>query len=85
MPRGVADWTWRRIGKLMVEQWLESPQPQQHFVAPNLLLEHAPARRALILQVIPVAPGAAASARFDFAARRTRGKRRAGAARGSGA
>ena len=56
-----ADW------KVVVEQWLESPRPHQHFAAPNQLLE---IRRegALILQVTPTAAGRSRIRRFDFAA-----------------
>jgi hypothetical protein len=52
--------------KLLVEQWLESPRPQQQFVAPNLLLEAHP-EGAVILQVIPLAPARSRLQRFDFA------------------
>jgi TetR/AcrR family transcriptional repressor of bet genes len=64
-----ADW------KLIVEGWLEASASQRHFLAPNLLIE---VRRdaALILQVIPVAPGRCRIQRFDYlaaaAASRTR-------------
>ena len=54
--------------KVIVEQWLESPQPQQHFVAPNQLLDLRE-EGALILQVAPIAPGRSRIRRFDFAAR----------------
>jgi hypothetical protein len=62
-----ADW------KVIVEQWLENPQSQQHFVAPNLLLDLRP-EGALILQVTPVAAGRSRIRRFDFAARAAAGK-----------
>ena len=54
-----ADW------KLIVERWLEAPVSQRQFLAPNRLLE---LRRdaALILQVIPVAPGRCRIQRFDY-------------------
>ncbi len=54
-----ADW------KLIVERWLEAPAPQRQFLPPNQLLE---LRRdaALILQVIPVAPGRCRIQRFDY-------------------
>jgi TetR/AcrR family transcriptional repressor of bet genes len=54
-----ADW------KLIVERWLEAPASQRQFLAPNQLLE---LRRdaALILQVIPVAPGRCRIQRFDY-------------------
>jgi hypothetical protein len=54
-----ADW------KLIVERWLEAPSTQRQFLPPNQLLE---VRRdaALILQVIPVAPGRCRIQRFDY-------------------
>jgi TetR/AcrR family transcriptional repressor of bet genes len=56
-----ADW------KLIVERWLEAPVPQRQFLAPNQLLE---VRRdaALILQVIPLAPGRCRIQRLDYLA-----------------
>jgi len=64
-----ADW------KLVVEQWLEAPLPQRHFIAPNQLLEIA-GERASILQVTPTAPGLSRLRRFDFSAGRAGGSRR---------
>jgi TetR/AcrR family transcriptional repressor of bet genes len=60
-----ADW------KLIVERWLEAPVSQRQFVAPNQLIE---LRRdaALILQVIPLAPGRCRIQRFDYLARATK-------------
>ncbi len=54
-----ADW------KLIVERWLEAPASQRQFQPPNQLIE---VRRdaALILQVIPVAPGRCRMQRFDY-------------------
>ena len=69
-PRSVADLDVAADWKIVVEQWLESPQPQQHFVAPNLLLELRP-EGALMLQVTPLGPGRSRIRRFDFAARQT--------------
>ena len=69
-PRSVADLDVAADWKIVVEQWLESPQPQQHFVAPNLLLELRP-EGALVLQVTPLGPGSSRIRRFDFAARQT--------------
>ena len=65
-----ADW------KLIVERWLEAPASQRQFLAPNQLLE---LRRdaALILQVIPVAPGRCRIQRFDYLPAATSGARRA--------
>ena len=56
-----ADW------KLIVERWLEAPVSQRQFLPPNQLIE---LRRdaALILQVIPVAPGRCRVQRFDYLA-----------------
>jgi AcrR family transcriptional regulator/nitrite reductase/ring-hydroxylating ferredoxin subunit len=56
-----ADW------KLIVERWLEAPASQRQFLPPNQLVE---LRRdaALILQVIPVAPGRCRVQRFDYLA-----------------
>jgi TetR/AcrR family transcriptional repressor of bet genes len=70
VPRAVADLEVGADWKVIVEQWLESPQPQQHFVAPNQLLDIRPAG-ALILQVTPSAPGRSRMRRFDFSAART--------------
>jgi len=66
-PRDVTDLEVAADWKVVVEQWLESPQPHRHFAAPNQLLE---IRRegALILQVAPTAPGRSRIRRFDFAA-----------------
>ncbi|HEX4389300.1 MAG TPA: TetR family transcriptional regulator C-terminal domain-containing protein [Steroidobacteraceae bacterium] len=55
-----ADW------KVIIEQWLENPQPHQHFVAPNQLFIVHPGS-ATILQVFPSAPGASRVRRFEFA------------------
>ena len=80
-PRAVADLEVAADWKLLVEQWLENPQPQQHFVAPNLLLDLR-GDGALVLQVAPVAAGRSRIRRFDFT--RTGAGRAAGAARDSG-
>jgi phenylpropionate dioxygenase-like ring-hydroxylating dioxygenase large terminal subunit len=73
VPRAVADLDAAADWKVIVEQWLESPQPQQHFHAPNLLLDIRP-EGALVLQVTPVAAGRSRIRRFDFAARTPAGK-----------
>ncbi len=71
-----ADW------KLIVERWLEAPTEQRQFLPPNQLIE---VRRdaALILQVIPVAPGRCRLQRYDYFAatptRRTASSKRGGA------
>jgi TetR/AcrR family transcriptional repressor of bet genes len=57
-----ADW------KVVVEQWLENPQPHQQFVAPNQLVETR-ADCALILQAVPTAAGRSRIRRFDFSAK----------------
>jgi TetR/AcrR family transcriptional regulator, transcriptional repressor of bet genes len=67
-PRSVTDLEVGADWKLLVEQWLESAHPQQHFSAPNLLLDIRP-EGALVLQVNPLAPGRSRLRRFDFAAR----------------
>jgi TetR/AcrR family transcriptional regulator, transcriptional repressor of bet genes len=79
VPRATSDLEVAADWKVLVEQWLESPQPQQHFLAPNQLLDLRP-DGALILQVVPVAPGRSRLRRFDFT---TAGKaaRRGGAQR----
>jgi TetR/AcrR family transcriptional repressor of bet genes len=56
-----ADW------KLLVEQWLEAPLPQQRYIAPNQLLE-VYAEGGCILQVTPIAPGRSRLRRFEFSA-----------------
>jgi nitrite reductase/ring-hydroxylating ferredoxin subunit len=58
-----ADW------KLLIEQWLETPLPQQHFVSPNELLEIR-SDGACVLQVMPTAPGRSRVRRFEFSAAR---------------
>jgi TetR/AcrR family transcriptional regulator, transcriptional repressor of bet genes len=73
VPRTVAEHEASADWKLIVEQWLEALQPQQHFVAPNLLLELR-AEGALALQVTPLAPGRSRVRRFDFAARSAAGR-----------
>jgi hypothetical protein len=72
-PREVSEFDVAADWKLLVEQWLESPPPQQHFMWPNQLLDVRPAG-ALILQVVPTAPGRSRIRRFDFAAPRAQGK-----------
>jgi TetR/AcrR family transcriptional repressor of bet genes len=69
-----ADW------KLIVERWLEAPASERQFLAPNQLLE---LRRdaALILQVIPVAPGRCRIQRFDYLPATASGARRTRAAK----
>jgi hypothetical protein len=57
-----ADW------KLLIEQWLESALPQQHFLPPNQLLEIR-SDGACVLQVMPLAPGRSRVRRFEFSAR----------------
>lgn len=67
-----ADW------KVLVEQWLENPQPTQHYLFPNQLVDVRPAG-AVILQVTPALPGHARLRRFDFS--EAAGKRGSRAAR----
>jgi TetR/AcrR family transcriptional repressor of bet genes len=66
-----ADW------KLLAEQWLETPLPQQKFVAPNQLLE-VRTDGAAIMQVLPTVPGRSRVRRFEF----SRGRAPAPRARG---
>ena len=73
LPREVIEVSVAADWKLIVEQWLESPQPQQQFVAPNQLLDIRPAG-ALILQVAPSAPGRSRIRRFNFAVPRAAGR-----------
>jgi TetR/AcrR family transcriptional repressor of bet genes len=79
-PQDVSDTEVAADWKILVEQWLEAPRPQQRFVAPNQLAETAP-DGAYLLQVLPVAPGRSRVRRFDFvagrAARGTAPRRRA--------
>jgi hypothetical protein len=75
VPRGVTEHEVAADWKLLVEQWLEAPLPQRHFVAPNQLLEIA-GDGASILQVTPTAPGHSRLRRFEFTTRRSRRRRR---------
>jgi len=68
-----ADW------KVIVEQWLESDSPRQHFLPPNQLLDLA-AERPQVLQALPEAPGRSRLVRFSLRPAQ-RGARRPGAAR----
>jgi hypothetical protein len=65
---------------VLVEQWLENPQPQQYFLPPNQLFE-VRGDVAVILQVTPTSPGRARIRRFDFTGDKNRGNR--GAREGS--
>ena len=83
VPRAVTEQDVAADWKLVVEQWLETPLPQRHFIAPNQLLEVA-SDRASILQVTPTAPGHSRLLHFEFSAgragtareRRVSGRRR---------
>ena len=71
-----ADW------KLLVEQWLESPDPGRHFLPPNQLLDLA-SEPPQILQALPEAAGRTRVVRFELrtaqrARRPGRGTRPAG-------
>jgi TetR/AcrR family transcriptional repressor of bet genes len=72
-----ADW------KLIVERWLEATDSTRRVLAPNQLIE---VRRdgALILQVIPVAPGRCRIQRFDYVAGPVPRRARALKSRGAG-
>ncbi len=78
LPREVTEVSVAADWKLIVEQWLESPQPQQQFVAPNQLLDIRPTG-ALILQVVPSAAGRSRIRRFNFAVPRAAGSTPRGA------
>ena len=67
VPRTVVDLEVAADWKVIVEQWLESPERQQRFVAPNQLVDIRDAG-GLILQVLPTAPGRSRIRRFDFVA-----------------
>jgi TetR/AcrR family transcriptional regulator, transcriptional repressor of bet genes len=74
-PRTVTDVDAAADWKLIVEQWLENPQPQQHYVAPNLLIDlHG--EGAVVLQATPLAPGTSRIRRFEFAPGNAKGARR---------
>jgi hypothetical protein len=75
VPRGVTEHDVAADWKLLVEQWLEAPLPQRHFVAPNQLLEIA-ADAASILQVTPTTPGHSRLRRFELTTRRSGRRRR---------
>jgi phenylpropionate dioxygenase-like ring-hydroxylating dioxygenase large terminal subunit len=74
IPRAVTDLQVTADWKVLVEQWLENPQPHQHFLAPNQLFDVRP-ERAIILQVTPLAPGRARLRRFDYSASKRGGAR----------
>jgi nitrite reductase/ring-hydroxylating ferredoxin subunit len=74
LPRSVTDQEVAADWKVLVEQWLESPQPQQHFLPPNQLFE-VRAEGAMVLQVTPTAPGRSRMRRFDFTADKRGGNR----------
>jgi TetR/AcrR family transcriptional regulator, transcriptional repressor of bet genes len=65
LPRGVTDVEVAADWKVLVEQWLENPQPQQHFLPPNQLFD-VRLQGAVIVQVTPLAPARARLRRFDF-------------------
>jgi len=73
-PRGVTDLEVAADWKVIVEQWLESPQPQQHFLPPNQWLD-VRAQGAVILQATPLAPGRTRLRRFEFRADKPAGAR----------
>ena len=84
-PQGVSEREVAADWKLLVEQWLESPLPQQRFIAPNQLLE-VRTDGARILQVVPIAAGRSRLRQFEFSreraalrARRARTERQAAA------
>jgi TetR/AcrR family transcriptional repressor of bet genes len=68
VPRSVSDHEVNADWKIVVEQWLEAPQAQQHYVKPNLLIDIR-SGGALVLQVTPLSAGRSRIRRFDFADR----------------
>jgi TetR/AcrR family transcriptional repressor of bet genes len=66
-PRGVTDLEVAADWKVIVEQWLENPQPQQQFLPPNQWFDVRP-EGAVILQVNPLAAGRSRLRRFDYSA-----------------
>jgi len=75
-PRGVTDLEVAADWKVLVEQWLESPQPQQHFLPPNQLFD-VRSQGAVVLQATPTGPGRSRIRRFDFAPEKRGGSRAA--------
>ncbi len=73
-PRAVTEQEVAADWKLIVEQWLETPLPQQKFVAPNQLLE-VRTDGACILQVVPTAAGRSRLRRFEFSRGRSAAQR----------
>ncbi|MBV8146763.1 MAG: TetR family transcriptional regulator C-terminal domain-containing protein [Gammaproteobacteria bacterium] len=65
-PRGISEQEVAADWKLVVEQWLETPLPQQKYIAPNQLLE-VRTDGARILQVVPTTAGRSRLRRFEFA------------------
>jgi hypothetical protein len=64
-PREVSEQEVAADWKLLVEQWLETPLPQQNFLAPNQLFE-VRTDGARILQVVPTGVGRSRLRRFEF-------------------
>ncbi|MBS0377329.1 MAG: Rieske 2Fe-2S domain-containing protein [Proteobacteria bacterium] len=73
-PRSVSDIEVAADWKVLVEQWLESPQPHQHLLGPNQIFD-VRTEGAVVLQATPLAPGRARLRRFDFTTERRSAQR----------
>jgi hypothetical protein len=71
-PAGVQETDVAADWKLIVEQWLEGASTPGRFLAPNQLVETRPGR-AVILRVVPLAPGRCRLQRLDYVAAPARG------------
>jgi len=74
LPRAVIDVEVAANWKVLVEQWLEMPQPQHTFLPPNQLLE-VRAHGALLLQATPLAVARTRLRRFEFLVEKSAGPR----------
>ena len=66
-PTGMQEFDVAADWKLLVEQWLEGSQARGRFLAPNQFVETWRGG-AIVLRVLPVAPGRSRLQRLDFAA-----------------
>jgi AcrR family transcriptional regulator/nitrite reductase/ring-hydroxylating ferredoxin subunit len=74
-PAGVEEFDVAADWKLLVEQWLEGPQIRGRFLAPNQFVETWRGG-AVVLRVLPLAPGRSRLQRLDFGAAGKGGDRR---------
>ena len=65
VPAGVQETDLAADWKLIVEQWLEGSPTPGRFLAPNQLIETRPGG-AVVLRVVPVAPGRSRLQRLDY-------------------